>query len=55
MVVALATVRDIVVGEELSIDYNPGHKNEDVRREHEQNERKVDCMCGAEACRKYIF
>ena len=57
-VVAFASVRDIVVGEELTIDYNPTHKKKTVLAEHEANaSRKVECLCGAGdgVCRKWVF
>lgn len=54
-VVALATIRDIAIGEELSIDYNPGHNEEEEFAAHMANERKVPCKCGAGVCRGWVF
>jgi hypothetical protein len=54
-VVALATLKDIVVGEELSMDYNQNHKDEEYFSDHLKNSSKVPCLCGAGSCRGCVF
>lgn len=54
-IVALAAIKDIVVGEELSIDYNPSHADLDYFDHHKKNIDKVECLCGADSCRGWVF
>lgn len=54
-VIAMATIRDIVEGEELSIDYNPSHSMPEVWANFENNEKKVKCLCEAQNCRGWVF
>ena len=55
--VALASIRDIAVGEELSVDYSPGHNDARVFAAFmASGARRVQCLCGCdERCRKYTI